>query len=61
MTGLRPDATGVYDLQTHFRENVPHVVTLSQHFMQQGYHTEFWGKIYHAAILDSLSWSVEGR
>lgn len=60
MTGLRPDATRVYDLQTHFRENVPDVVTLPQHFMQQGYHTEFWGKIYHAAILDSLSWSVEG-
>ena len=60
MTGLRPDATGVYDLQTHFRENVPQVITLPQHFMQQGYHTEFWGKIYHAAILDSASWSVAG-
>ena len=60
MTGLRPDATGVYDLQTHFRDTVPNVVTLSQHFKQQGYHTEFWGKIYHAAILDSASWSVEG-
>ena len=60
MTGLRPDATGVYDLQTHFRDTVPNVVTLAQHFMQNGYHAEFWGKIYHAAILDSLSWSVEG-
>ena len=60
MTGLRPDATGVYDLQTHFRETVPNVVTLSQHFVQQGYHAEFWGKIYHAALLDSVSWSVEG-
>ena len=60
MTGLRPDATGVYDLETYFRDTVPNVVTLSQHFKQQGYHTEFWGKIYHAAILDSASWSVEG-
>ena len=60
MTGLRPDATGVYDLQTHFRDTVPDVVTLSQHFKQQGYHAEFWGKIYHAALLDSASWSTEG-
>ena len=60
MTGLRPDAAQVYDLQTHFRETVPNVVTLSQHFKQQGYHAEFWGKIYHAALLDSASWSVGG-
>ena len=52
--------TGVYDLQTSFRETVPDVVTLSQHFKQNGYQAEFWGKIYHAALLDSASWSVEG-
>ncbi len=61
MTGLRPDATGIYDLQTHFRERVPEVVTLPQHFLQQGYHAEFWGKIYHAALLDSASWSIGGN
>jgi len=61
MTGLRPDATGIYDLQTHFRDVVPNVVTLPQHFMQHGYHTEFWGKIYHAALLDSASWTVGGN
>ena len=60
MTGLRPDATGIYDLETHFRTVVPEVVTLSEHFMQHGYHAEFWGKIYHAALLDSASWSVGG-
>lgn len=61
MTGLRPDATGIYDLQTHFREVVPNVITLPQHFLQHGYHTEFWGKIYHAALLDSASWTVGGN
>nr|MBI1228982.1 sulfatase-like hydrolase/transferase [Cytophagales bacterium] len=61
MTGLRPDITGIYDLQTHFRDVVPNVVTLPQHFLQHGYHTEFWGKIYHAALLDSASWSVGGN
>jgi uncharacterized sulfatase len=30
MTGLAPDATGVYNLQKHFRESVPDVVTLGQ-------------------------------
>ncbi len=60
MTDLRPDAAQVYDLQTHFRETVPNVVTLSQHFKQRGYHAEFWGKIYHADLLDSASWSVGG-
>ncbi len=60
MTGLRPDATEIYDLQTSFRTRVPAVVTLSQHFKQNGYHAEFWGKIYHASLLDSASWSVGG-
>ncbi len=60
MTGLRPDATEIYGLQTHFRDVVPGVVTLPQHFKENGYHTEFWGKIYHATLLDSASWSVEG-
>lgn len=62
MTGLRPDSTHVYDLQTYFRDVVPaSVTTIPQHFIQQGYHAEFWGKIFHAAILDSASWSVEGN
>src|SRR5690606_36236303 len=32
MTGLAPDASQVYDLKLHFRETVPRVVTLPQHF-----------------------------
>lgn len=61
LAGLRPDSTHVYDLQTHFRETVPNVVTLPQHFKQNGYHTEWWGKIYHAALLDSPSWTTQGK
>ncbi|HYH56587.1 MAG TPA: sulfatase [Anseongella sp.] len=60
MTGRRPNTTRVWDLSTHFRENLPDVVTLPQYFRQQGYHTQALGKIYHdpAWAQDSLSWSA---
>lgn len=60
MTGLRPDSTYVHDNATHHRRTVPEVVTLSQHFIQQGYHAVDFGKIYHGhmgAFNDALSWS----
>lgn len=47
MTGLSPDATGVYNLQKHFRESVPNVVTLGQAFQKNGYFSGRVGKIYH--------------
>ncbi|MCW5965153.1 MAG: sulfatase-like hydrolase/transferase, partial [Bryobacterales bacterium] len=47
MTGLSPDATKVYQNQSHFRSTVPNVVTMSQHFHQNGYFSARVGKIYH--------------
>lgn len=47
ITGLRPDATGVHDLKTRFRETIPDVVTLTQLFRSNGYHTIGMGKVYH--------------
>jgi len=47
MTGLRPDQTRVFDLQYHFRQGLPEVVTLPQLFMRQGYYAARVGKIYH--------------
>jgi iduronate 2-sulfatase len=47
MTGLRPDAIRVFDLQYHFRSEVPDVVTLSQLFKTNGYYAARVGKIYH--------------
>ena len=47
MTGLAPDTTKVYDLKTHFRDNIPNVVTMSQHFKNNGYFAARVGKIYH--------------
>lgn len=47
MTGLRPDTIRVYDLDRHFRDQVPDVVTLPQCFQQAGYFVARVGKLYH--------------
>lgn len=58
MTGRRPDSTRVYDLNTHFRKTIPDVVTLAQHFKNNGYHAQGLSKIYHGGLDDPRSWSV---
>lgn len=67
MTGKRPDGVRVYDLDRHFRDELPQVVTLPQHFAKAGYFTARVGKIYHydvpAAIGteghdDAASWQL---
>ena len=55
MTGLRPDATRVWDLRGKFRENLPTVVTIPQHFHQHGYYTVSMGKIFHNFMPDRVS------
>lgn len=48
MTGLRPDTTKIFDLQTDFRKStLPDVVTLAQMFMRAGWFTARIGKIFH--------------
>jgi iduronate 2-sulfatase len=54
MTGLRPDQIKVYDLDRHFRNEVPEVTTLSQHFLNHGYATSRVGKIYHYNVPASI-------
>ena len=60
LTGRRPDAIGVWDLKTHFREKMPNAITLPQHFKNYGYRTRSVGKIFHGSgkpSQDPPSWS----
>ncbi|EMI18679.1 iduronate-2-sulfatase [Rhodopirellula maiorica SM1] len=54
MTGLRPDKIKVYDLDRHFRDELPDVVTLSQAFRSEGYFAARVGKIYHYNVPASI-------
>lgn len=58
MTGTRPDTTKVWDLNTHFRVALPDVVTVGQHFKNNGYFTQGMGKIFHGGFDDPPTWSV---
>src|SRR5215212_5512857 len=58
LTGTRPDTTKVWDLETHFRKALPDVVTLGQHFKNNGYFVQGMGKIYHGGYDDAPTWSV---
>lgn len=64
MTGMRPDSILVWRLNDNFRETVPDIVTLPQHFKSYGYHTESIGKVLHNynGIRDNeYSWTVPAR
>src|SRR5947209_14404400 len=50
MTGRRPDTTRVYDNGVNFRQNLPDVDTIPQHFQNGGYFAARVGKIYHYGV-----------
>ena len=67
LLGARPDTTEIWSngsRHKHFRNHLPKVVTLPQHFKNHGYHSQSLGKIFHGAFVlrstwnDSASWSV---
>ena len=59
LTGRYPDTTRIYDLATHFRSNLPDVVTLPQYFKNNGYFAQgVGGKIYHTGLEDPQSWDI---
>ncbi|MDR0608657.1 MAG: sulfatase [Planctomycetaceae bacterium] len=57
LTGLRPSETGVYLNSDDWRIIVsPNVVTLQEHFQQNGYKTLGAGKIYHGSYPAKTGW-----
>ena len=60
LTGLRPETTKVISNSVRFRDRLPNVVTLPQHFKIHGYHTQSIGKVAHTLTMqdDAYSWSV---
>lgn len=61
MLGSRSTSTGIYNFGVGFRDCMPDAVTLTQHFMKNGYRAEAIGKIFHTGHGtgdDKASWSV---
>ena len=58
LTGLRPDSTRIYGLQTPVRKALPNVLSLPEHFKNHGYTTCSLGKIYHHRDDDRVGWST---
>ena len=50
LTGRYPDQTKVLSLKEHVRDALPGVVTLPQHFRDNGYFTARVGKVFHQGV-----------
>lgn len=64
LTGLRPGTVGVDDLRKSFRKTTPNgstLVTLPEHFKNNGYFCQDIGKIFHnmGETQDRRSWSID--
>ena len=58
LSGCRPDTTKIYGLSTPLRKAMPNVLTLPEHFKNNGYETVSIGKVYHHPKDDLQGWST---
>ncbi|MBL8223330.1 MAG: sulfatase-like hydrolase/transferase, partial [Bryobacterales bacterium] len=58
LTGRRPPVAGIVNNNVWFRRRMPDVVTLPQHFRNNGYWTAASGKIFHGGLDDDRAWDV---
>jgi uncharacterized sulfatase len=61
LTGKRPPYTKITGNTRWFRLNMPEIVTLPQHFRQNGYVTAVTGKIFHEGLGDDRAWDIGGK
>ncbi len=57
LSGCRPDTTRIHYLKPKLDETMPDVLTLPQHFRNNGYTTVSLGKVYHVGDDDKKGWS----
>lgn len=60
LTGLQPKNSGGIGNRDDFRVQHPDLITLPQHFKNQGYTSIRIGKIFHGGIDDVASWTIGG-
>lgn len=58
LSGRHPWTTKIYDIGPTLRSTLPDVVTLPEHFKNNGWFARSLGKIFHIGIDDPQSWSV---
>jgi len=58
LVGARPDTIGIHGNSTPVRKAVPNVVTLPEHFKNNGYETLSIGKLYHHPSDDAQGWTA---
>ena len=57
LTGKYPYKLGIYDLWTPLRRNIPNAMSMPRYFLERGYVTASYGKVYHHHSDDKENWS----
>ncbi len=50
MSGLWPTSNGVYTNAINYRKDVPHLISMPEHFRNNGYYLMGVGKLFHAGL-----------
>lgn len=59
LSGCHPQTTGIHTYHGRIDRSMPGVLTLPQHFKNNGYTTVSLGKVYHVRTDDREAWSKE--
>lgn len=60
-TGLRPDTIRVYDLDRHFRDEMPHAATMPELFRKNGWFSARVGKLIISRVSTGVPSHLEGE